>query len=49
MFHRISSLAAGAAALAVMATAASAQTTLRVAGNFPEDHTATGAMEIFKR
>src|SRR6056297_3744617 len=36
-------------ALTFAVSAASAQTTLRVAGNFPEDHTATGAMEIFKR
>lgn len=31
-----------------LATSAMAQTTLRVAGNFPEDHTATGAMTVFK-
>lgn len=29
-------------------TVASAETVLRVAGNFPEDHTATGAMNVFK-
>lgn len=40
----------GAAALAVVmsAAAADAQTTLRIAGNFPDDHTATGAMKVFK-
>lgn len=40
------SLALGAGIIAASST--SAQTVLRVAGNFPEDHTATGAMEIFK-
>ncbi len=34
--------------LSFAVSAASAQTVLRVAGNFPEEHTATGAMEIFK-
>ena len=34
--------------LSFAATTGSAQTVLRVAGNFPEEHTATGAMEIFK-
>lgn len=38
---------AAAMSLGVM-TSSSAQTTLRVAGNFPDDHTATGAMKIFK-
>ncbi|MDY8109912.1 TRAP transporter substrate-binding protein [Fulvimarina sp. 2208YS6-2-32] len=32
----------------LLSSAALAQTTLRVAGNFPEDHSATQAMEIFK-
>lgn len=40
-------LAVGAALL-LAAGAADAQTRLRVAGNFPMEHTATGAMEIFK-
>ncbi len=35
--------------LSLAVGAASAQTVLRVAGNFPEEHTATGAMEIFKQ
>ncbi|CAK9072973.1 Uncharacterized protein HI_1028, partial [Durusdinium trenchii] len=35
-------------AVTVLASGLSAQTTLRVAGNFPEEHTATGAMQIFK-
>ncbi|MEM1385839.1 MAG: TRAP transporter substrate-binding protein, partial [Pseudomonadota bacterium] len=34
--------------VSILASGLSAQTTLRVAGNFPEEHTATGAMEIFK-
>lgn len=38
-------IAIGAAAAA---STASAQTVLRVAGNFPEEHTASGAMNIFK-
>ncbi|WP_216366917.1 TRAP transporter substrate-binding protein [Halovulum dunhuangense] len=42
----ISGLAAGAILLG--SVAAQAQTTLRVAGNFPVEHTASGAMEIFK-
>lgn len=33
---------------ALLSTTASAQTVLRIAGNFPEEHTATGAMEVFK-
>jgi TRAP-type transport system periplasmic protein len=37
-----------AAAMLLTTGAADAQTRLRVAGNFPMDHTATGAMEIFK-
>ncbi len=37
-----------ATVIGLAAAAAPAQTTLRVAGNFPEDHTATGAMEVFK-
>ncbi|MER0239987.1 TRAP transporter substrate-binding protein [Fulvimarina sp. MAC8] len=42
---------ASAASILVLtaATSVAAQTTLRVAGNFPEDHTATGAMEVFKK
>lgn len=39
---------AGFALATGLATSAMAQTTLRVAGNFPEDHTATGAMSVFK-
>ncbi|MBL3595860.1 TRAP transporter substrate-binding protein [Rhodovulum sulfidophilum] len=34
--------------LSLLAGAASAQTVLRVAGNFPEEHSATGAMNVFK-
>ncbi|BCH26628.1 ABC transporter substrate-binding protein [Mesorhizobium sp. L-8-10] len=41
-------LAVGAFGLAVVLGPAEAQTRLRFAGNFPEDHTATGAMKIFK-
>ena len=33
----------------LVAGTAAAQTVLRVAGNFPEEHTATAAMEIFKQ
>jgi TRAP-type transport system periplasmic protein len=32
----------------LLATTAHAQTVLRIAGNFPEEHTATGAMQVFK-
>jgi tripartite ATP-independent transporter DctP family solute receptor len=35
-------------AMLLGSVAAHAQTQLRVAGNFPMDHTATGAMEVFK-
>jgi len=35
-------------AMLMTSVAADAQTRLRVAGNFPMDHTATGAMEVFK-
>lgn len=35
-------------AMLLTSVAADAQTRLRVAGNFPMDHTATGAMEVFK-
>ena len=42
----LTGLAAGA--LLMGSIGASAQTTLRVAGNFPVEHTASGAMEIFK-
>jgi TRAP-type transport system periplasmic protein len=35
--------------LAAFSTAADAATRLRVAGNFPNDHTATAAMEVFKK
>lgn len=41
-------LAALGGALLLSTAAAQAQERLRIAGNFPEDHTATGAMEIFK-
>jgi tripartite ATP-independent transporter DctP family solute receptor len=41
-------LAALGGALLLSTAAAQAQVQLRIAGNFPEDHTATGAMEIFK-
>ncbi len=41
-------LAALGGALLLSTAAAHAQVQLRIAGNFPEDHTATGAMEIFK-
>ena len=41
-------LAAGACGLMVALGPADAQTRLRFAGNFPEDHTATGAMKMFK-
>ncbi|RAP42931.1 C4-dicarboxylate ABC transporter substrate-binding protein [Rhodovulum viride] len=34
--------------LSLLAGAGSAQTVLRVAGNFPEEHSATGAMTVFK-
>lgn len=37
------------AALVGLATGAEAATRLRVAGNFPTEHSATGAMEIFKK
>lgn len=39
---------AGFALATGIAASAAAQTTLRVAGNFPDDHTATGAMSVFK-
>lgn len=45
----LSSLFSLALGATLVASSASAQTTLRVAGNFPEDHTATGAMEVFKQ
>jgi len=38
-----------AGAMLMTSVAADAQTRLRVAGNFPMDHTATGAMEVFKQ
>jgi tripartite ATP-independent transporter DctP family solute receptor len=41
-------LAAIGGALLLSTAIAQAQERLRIAGNFPEDHTATGAMEIFK-
>lgn len=41
-------LAALGGALLLTTAAAQAQERLRIAGNFPEDHTATGAMEVFK-
>jgi len=41
-------LAALGGALLLSTAGAHAQVQLRIAGNFPEDHTATGAMEIFK-
>lgn len=49
MFPRIShTLGTTILGLALAAPFAAYGETLRVAGNFPEDHTATGAMEIFK-
>jgi tripartite ATP-independent transporter DctP family solute receptor len=42
----ISGLVTGA--MLLTSVSADAQTRLRVAGNFPMDHTATGAMEVFK-
>src|SRR5690606_33867532 len=41
-------LAVGACGLMAALGPADAQTKLRFAGNFPEDHTATGAVNIFK-
>jgi tripartite ATP-independent transporter DctP family solute receptor len=42
-------LAALLCAGTLIASAAEAATRLRVAGNFPVDHSATGAMEVFKK
>ncbi len=46
--HARALLAALGGVLLLSTVAAQAQERLRVAGNFPEDHTATGAMEVFK-
>jgi tripartite ATP-independent transporter DctP family solute receptor len=48
MRHVRPALAGLCLGLAAAAAPVSAQTVLRVAGNFPEEHTATGAMEVFK-
>ncbi|WP_112322844.1 TRAP transporter substrate-binding protein [Oceanibium sediminis] len=44
----LSTLAGISLCMPLIAGAVSAQTTLRIAGNFPEEHTATGAMKVFK-